>query len=824
MLKMDDRIPRAAPLVALALGTLFVIAAYYPILAPLGDPSMAFVRGDFTTIGGNNSGQVRMEQTFSTFSGGTGNRDTNRFILLGGLSAFAAWGGYTDAQFNSAIILLSTLLGCIGIYMLMTRLVDDWRYCAAAILVFIPFYFLNLWSVERIGHVWIWFTYAVFPLFMAIGFSYISGRRNSTLIAYSVLFAFYGAIPHSFMYLGMLHAFHLIFSLASGSGWKSVAKFAVVPVVIYALLTFPFLLELTVMGNKYPQEITKESFTYLSKNGDLANLLAMTNNWWPSLDEERIQSSFQTRYASFGIFMLVFGTLAFAYPALSREQKALCLMCAIMIAACMFVAQGDNNQIVKWFSGRIVDAGMGLILAPFREWARISLLIPPMAIVLLGLCIMAVKQRGMLMLILASLVAANIFFSPSWEYLQRIHGAVGIGNEYSSLAAMLPQDSKTLWFGIRGSGIPANTTDGKEISARPPIPNAGDGYYPYPIIRAAQRSGAPEGLLDALNIRHIVKRAGTESDGWYGWMDCGRVGLFLLCNDMRDSEPFRAYSGVVVAGDEDVMSISHPGLGDYAVSDKLAEHAGYVVRGAGDASTSTGGLAEIIILEGESAFSGRRKAAERIGASNNTHVTFNGTLRAAINTEKGGGFRIAAMGSGPVNISIDGAYAGSADGESAFSYGEPFYLGAGAHNITAQGGPGSSLDVVWIIPYSENGTVSTLFRSGSGPPATVISFARDGPTRWHANVSANKPFLLAFSESYAQGWEARIIENGSTARSLRPSKLFGAINGYWVDRTGDLEIELRYTPQDLFESGLSVATAALFGSVISIAYFLWRGD
>lgn len=819
----DNSIPRAAPLAALVLGTLIVLASFYPILAPLGDPRMVFVRGDFTTIGGNNSAQVRMEHTFSTFSDGSGRKDTNRFVLLGGFSALAAAMGLTDTQFNSALILASTLLGCLGIFLIMKRFVEDWRYCAAMILVLTPFYFLNLWSVERIGHIWIWFTYAVFPLFAATGLAYMDGRRNSRLIVYSLLFAFYGALPHSFIYLGMIHA--LLIAYAVFSGWKMVqlAKFAAVPMAIYVILTMPFLLVLTASEAKYPQEVTKFSFTYLSKNGDMANLLAMTNNWWPSLDEERIRSSWVTRYASFGFFVLVFAALASAFPRLRRGHKAVSLLSASLMMACMFVAQGNQNQIMKWASDVAVDAGLGLLLAPFREWARVCLLIPLLLAILFAICIPRMRWRRAAVCALAVLVAFNLAMSPSWEYLEKIHGAVAMGDEFSLLAQMLDEDSKTLYSAIRGSGVWANSTDGTAMKVRLPIPNAGDGYMFAPIIMTIQNTGAPQGLLDALNIRRIVMKDGSQAEIWYGEMECGEVGYLRMCNDTKGPQPFRAYRGTVLAGDDDLMSLAFAMPGDFAVSDELAGRPVYAIHGA-SANISGAGIPEIFILEGEDAFTGKKRRVGRIGASGNSYAAFNGTLRATIIAGSGGTYRIAVIGSGPVNVSVDGRAAAAADSLSGFEYGHPFQLGAGRHNITASGGPDSALDVIWAYPDPGNATIGTLFREGGEPPARILSFSRDGPTRWHVRVNATEPFLLSFSEAYMPGWEARVSENGLPAGKYYPVKLFGAINGYWIDRTGDLDIELRYAPQDLFDTGLYASAAGLLACAAYLSYSLWRGD
>jgi hypothetical protein len=819
---MKDRFSGAAPAISLILGILIILASYYPVLAPLQDGSLLFTRGDFTTIGGNESGAVRMEQTLSTFSDGSGRRDTNRFFLLGGLSALSSWISFTDAQFNSALILLSTVLGCIGIFFLMKRFVEDWRYCSAAILMFIPFYFLNLWSVERIGHIWIWFTYAIFPLFASIGFSYLEHRKDSRLVLYSLVFAFYGAVPHSFIYLGMIHGLLAAHALATGWSWKGLARFVFVPLIIYVLLYLPFLLASTALEAKYPVDVTKYSFTYLSKNGDMANLLTFTNNWWPSLDEERIQSDWASRHSAFGIFIMTFATLLLAYPHLGKGQKTLSLLCAFWMMGCMFVAQGNQNQVLKWISDNMIDAGLGLLLGPFREWARISLLIPLMMVIILSIGLSRIRWRMAAFCILAALIAANNIFSPSWDYLEDIHGAVRMGDEFSLLGAMLPKDSKVLWVDIRGNGLPATSLDGIQIRVRPPISNAGDTYQHPPIIKTIRKAKAPEGLLGALNIHYVVKRAAGWTESWYPGMECSEVGYFKLCDDGMGPEPFRVYEGTILAGDTDVLSLSLAPLGDYAPSQGMSEHAGYVVWGNQE-SIAGAGQAAVYILEGESAFGGKRRRSERMGASNNSIAIFNGILQTSINISRGGMYRIALIGTGPVEVSVNGKVAAKADSMNGFSYGEPVYLEPGPATISAKGNGNASLDVVWLYEDTGNTTMGKLFQSVNPPPASVVSFERDGPTRWKARINATRPFLLGFAESYQPGWEARIIGGGRIVETVKPVELYGAINGYWINRTGDLEVEMRYQPQDMFEAGLYVASATLVACIAFLAHALWRG-
>ena len=57
--------------------------------------------------------------------------------------------------------------------------------------------------------------------------------------------------------------------------------------------------------------------------------------------------------------------------------------------------------------------------------------------------------------------------------------------------------------------------------------------------------------------------------------------------------------------------------------------------------------------------------------------------------------------------------------------------------------------------------------------------------------------MLSFAESYDPLWEARIYKNGKLVGKVRSIPVYSVINGFWINETGDLEIVIRYTPQDL---------------------------
>lgn len=59
--------------------------------------------------------------------------------------------------------------------------------------------------------------------------------------------------------------------------------------------------------------------------------------------------------------------------------------------------------------------------------------------------------------------------------------------------------------------------------------------------------------------------------------------------------------------------------------------------------------------------------------------------------------------------------------------------------------------------------------------------------------------MPSFAEAYDPLWEARIYRDGKLVEKVKSIPLYSVINGFWINETGNLEIVIRYTPQDWFE-------------------------
>ncbi|MDL1957409.1 MAG: carbohydrate binding domain-containing protein [Candidatus Desulfofervidus auxilii] len=132
------------------------------------------------------------------------------------------------------------------------------------------------------------------------------------------------------------------------------------------------------------------------------------------------------------------------------------------------------------------------------------------------------------------------------------------------------------------------------------------------------------------------------------------------------------------------------------------------------------------------------------------------------------------------------------------------------------------LDVIWLYSTETNQTLDQLFEVKE-KPAEVIGYTKINPTLWKVKVNTTKPFMLSFAEAYDPLWEARIYKDGKLVEKVRAIPLYSVINGFWIDKTGELEIVIRYTPQDWFEIGL-IISAITFVSCIGYLFYDWRRE
>lgn len=104
-----------------------------------------------------------------------------------------------------------------------------------------------------------------------------------------------------------------------------------------------------------------------------------------------------------------------------------------------------------------------------------------------------------------------------------------------------------------------------------------------------------------------------------------------------------------------------------------------------------------------------------------------------------------------------------------------------------------------------------------------ITFAKLDYTNYRVEVkSAESPFLLVFSELYDPGWS--IYLGDEEISNDRHFLVNGYANSWWIDKTGDFDLNIVYKPQKLLDFGyrvsfVSASLGALFLLIIATSHF-----
>jgi hypothetical protein len=163
----------------------------------------------------------------------------------------------------------------------------------------------------------------------------------------------------------------------------------------------------------------------------------------------------------------------------------------------------------------------------------------------------------------------------------------------------------------------------------------------------------------------------------------------------------------------------------------------------------------------------------------------------------------------PVPVRIQGTLGDLLDGKPVPIAGcQRISLSAGWHRLdTGVSGP---IDQVQLLT-TELADQTLQTRSNPGP---VIGISAQSATRIQASTTnQQKGTVLLFEQSWDPGWSATV--NG---RPIGRAKDFDAVNGWVIDDTGRLQIELQYTPQRLFGLSLAVTAVGVAVCVLLIAH------
>jgi hypothetical protein len=148
---------------------------------------------------------------------------------------------------------------------------------------------------------------------------------------------------------------------------------------------------------------------------------------------------------------------------------------------------------------------------------------------------------------------------------------------------------------------------------------------------------------------------------------------------------------------------------------------------------------------------------------------------------------------------------------------DPVPMNSGEHRLTIINDGSGKVDLDEIIIYSlketeENTSLKEVF-SPQSSQSKELNFTQITPTEYEIKITTDEPFWLIFSESFNPLWRAYINNE-----EIEKVVAYSFMNGFYVDKTGDLVIQIYFTGQTYFSIGSLISVSTVFSGII---YLIW---
>jgi len=176
-------------------------------------------------------------------------------------------------------------------------------------------------------------------------------------------------------------------------------------------------------------------------------------------------------------------------------------------------------------------------------------------------------------------------------------------------------------------------------------------------------------------------------------------------------------------------------------------------------------------------------------------------------------YRLAIRSKGPLQIQIDNQTYTTNSTTLNWNHLNTTNLNKGDYKIQITTPNNAELDVIWLYStQNPNETLQDVFRTKQ-KAAEITNYTKIGPTKYTVNINATQPFMLSFAEAYDPLWACYV--NGEKVSSI---PLYGVINGFWVNQTGQLDIIIEYEPQKWFDYGLIISVTTFLACLTYLTY------
>ena len=150
------------------------------------------------------------------------------------------------------------------------------------------------------------------------------------------------------------------------------------------------------------------------------------------------------------------------------------------------------------------------------------------------------------------------------------------------------------------------------------------------------------------------------------------------------------------------------------------------------------------------------------------------------------------------------------------------YLEKGKYELKVHSDSSVDLDSVLVYSATNNSnkngggdmakqyeSIDDLFNSKSSKPAYISEYKKIDPTRYEVKIkNATRPYVISLAESYDPLWVAHASASADKSTGdydkavyKRSVPLFSAVNGFYINKTGDYTLNIEYEPQKWLVQG-----------------------
>lgn len=114
-----------------------------------------------------------------------------------------------------------------------------------------------------------------------------------------------------------------------------------------------------------------------------------------------------------------------------------------------------------------------------------------------------------------------------------------------------------------------------------------------------------------------------------------------------------------------------------------------------------------------------------------------------------------------------------------------------------------------------------LISDNKSAATKILEYNKVNPTLWNLRINTVRPATIAFAEPFDQRWEATVYRDGIKVDTVKSTPLYGAINSFQINHTGNLDIALNFAAQYWYNIGFVISGITLVSCIIYIIYD-WR--